>query len=209
MPKNSRVILVLDRSGSMGAHRDTTIDSINEYVKTLQEGKKVGKLEFTMVQFDQMWKSGIGGPLEICIDVVHDAIPIKDVPELTRATYEPRGNTPLYDAIGHTIKTTKGKRVLFLIMTDGMENASEEFTQEEVFKLVEKKKEKDWTFVFMGANQDSYQVGAQFGISAANTQNYSQGKERNLMARVAEGTRVHTTMGYAASEEFFDEEEGK
>jgi hypothetical protein len=204
MAKNSKVVLVLDRSGSMGDFRDSTIDAVNEYVGTLKKGKKVGDLRFTMVQFDEVWARDRMG---LCIDTVHDAVPIKDVPKLTRETFVPRGNTPLYDAIGHTIKATKGKRVLFIIMTDGMENASREYTQQMVFDLIEKKKVKDWTFVFLGANQDSYAVGGSFGISKQNIQNYAQGQEQNLMAKVAEGTQTHTTMGYAASERFFTDEE--
>jgi uncharacterized protein YegL len=202
-----KIVLVLDRSGSMEASRDETIDALNEYIGTLQKGKGSKEMTFTQVQFDEYWVEGIGGEMEVFIETVLDDVPVKDVPKFTHKTFVPRGNTPLYDAVGQTIKAVKGKRVLFIIMTDGQENASREYTQKMVFDLVEKKKKKDWTFVFLGANQDAYVAGGAMGISQLNTMNYTQGQEQFAMGVVAGGTLSHTGRGFAASEEFFAEEE--
>jgi hypothetical protein len=99
---------------------------------------------------------------------------LADVPELTGADYEPRGNTPLYDAIGEGIRRVdaKDRAIITLIITDGQENSSMEFTKDSVKALIKSKEDEGWTFAFLGADIDSYAVGGAIGMAAGNTANY-------------------------------------
>jgi hypothetical protein len=129
----------------------------------------------TLVQFDSH------DPHE----VLAEALPIADVARLTSESFAPRGGTPLYDAMGHTIADatihSEGRRcngepdeeILFVTFTDGQENQSREYNRATLFDLVKKREENGWTFVYLGANQDSYEEGGRIGYSAGNTQNFA------------------------------------
>jgi len=167
---------LLDRSGSMRSIADDVISGFNSYLAE-QQALAGDSMRVTLIQFDSQHP----------FDVVHEDLDVRNVPMLTTKTFQPRGGTPLYDAIGSTIKRMDDKvaavieehgappdRVVVVVLTDGAENSSRKFSQEEVFQMVEqRKKEQQWAFVFLGANQDSYQQGAGIGISASNTQNYA------------------------------------
>ncbi len=163
------VNLILDESGSMLDIKDSTISAINEYVKSLRKQK--GLFYFTLTTFNS---DGIKTP--------YLNVPIIDVKPLGDKDYAPTSLTPLYDAVGETVikvenqlKDSKEKTaVLVVIVTDGFENYSKEFNQTRIHNLIERlKKEKDWTFVFLGANQDSWAVGQSLGISLNNNLNWN------------------------------------
>lgn len=157
--------VVLDRSGSMGAIRDDVIGGFNQFLK--DQKKEPGRAVLTLAQFDNQY------------EVVHDYVPLSKVPELTTKTYMPRASTALLDAVGRTVnaldkklvgmkKRDKPEKVLFLVMTDGMENASHEFTKEQVAKLVADHQKNDkWEFVFIGANVDTFAEAQDLGMRAA------------------------------------------
>lgn len=160
MSKKINIVAVLDRSGSMMNLQTEVINSFNEFVRG--EKTKANKNDtLSLVLFDDHY------------DMVWDSIKLKDVPELTSKLYFARGMTALNDAIGKTINTfSKKKNILFLIQTDGYENASQEWTNETLKKEVKKKTEKGWKFVFTGANIDSFAEGASRGFDAINTMNF-------------------------------------
>jgi len=176
------VHLLLDESGSMGSCLESTISGYNEYLKTLKKDDS----DIVLFTFTKFNSSGI--------KVVHDGIDLKDVPELNKDTYQPDDLTPLYDAIKTSItaaekqlKSNKDARVLFIIMTDGQENASKT-TQKVAFDLIQTKGKEGWTFVYLGANQDSYAVGSQMGISKGNTVNYGTAKIKTAFRGLANST---------------------
>jgi len=180
--KKINVCLVLDETGSMESVRDQTISGYNEYLATL---KKQGNTVFTLVKFDSTK-----------VETVHDAVPIKDVPELTMDTYVPGQMTPLYDAIGRTIKTVdtlKGKpNVIFTILTDGYENASVEYSNTQIADMITERQDKrGWTFAFLGANQDAWAVSQGLGMVRGNTMTYNQAKTGQVFAAAAAAT-VHS-----------------
>lgn len=154
---------ILDKSGSMESVVDATISGFNEYVQTLK--KDGNKYSFTLTLFD----TGIETPIK--------GEAIGDVKKLDRKSYVPNGSTALYDAVCTTIKGVhekKGQKVITIIMTDGQENASHEYNERDMRALIGgKEKQGNWTFVYLGANQDSYAVAANFGISQMNTANFS------------------------------------
>jgi len=168
----THISIVLDRSGSMSAIRDDTIGGFNEFLKRNQAAP--GQCTLTLVQFDST-----------AVETLHDGKPIAAVPPLTQDTYQPRDSTPLYDAVGQTIVRTgdflhhmaefqRPSKVIFVIITDGMENASVKFNSAQVRDMIKHQREAyKWEFVFLGANIDSYAVSQSLNISAKNTMNYA------------------------------------
>jgi Mg-chelatase subunit ChlD len=149
-------VFVLDRSGSMDACRDDTIGGFNAFLREQQaEG---GTL--TLILFDHEYQ------------IVYDRKPIGDVQPLTTHTFVPRGSTALLDAIGKTIKNTQSNVPTVVILTDGQENSSQEYTKAHVKDLIDQKTRDGWTFVYLGANQDAFAEAGQLGIASASTVNY-------------------------------------
>jgi len=177
------VAFLLDETGSMGSHKSETISGFNEYVGTLKNSGE--EMRFTMTTFNSAKPNGA--------EIVLDGVDISKVPELTDESYQPGSTTPLYDAIGTTVKRTakvaKGMktkpRVMFVIQTDGYENASREWTQEKVFKSISKKVDQGWTFVFLGADQDAYAAGRAMGVPRGNTMSYDKRRTKEMFQDVA------------------------
>ena len=168
-----KIWFLLDRSGSMQGLTEDVIGGFNQFVN--DQAAKPGKARLTTIQFDG------GDPFEVIIDAKR----ISKVPALTSDVYQPRGVTPLYDAVGRLI-TTADQRItsreerelpeedqLVIVFTDGLENASREFGRSQVFDLIKDRMDAGWTFVFMGANQDSYAEGHKIGLVDGNVQNYA------------------------------------
>lgn len=130
------VNVVLDRSGSMGSVRQSTIDGYNEYLNGLRKDTE-SEYTLTLIQFDL-----VAAKADLTISYVDK--PLAEVHDLTPADYEPRGSTPLYDAIGECIRRVeaKGRGVITLIVTDGHENASTEFTRDSVKALIADKEKR-------------------------------------------------------------------
>lgn len=163
MSKNrAYVALLLDRSGSMDAHKAETIIAINAYIDNTKEQFKG---LFTLTQFDSMG-----------IDMPQNGVKIKEAIHLTNASYQPRGMTPLLDAIGKTVAEMDAQgfdNVIFCIITDGMENASHEWKLANVRELLESKTAKGWQISYLGANVDAFAEGAALGIAAGQSINFA------------------------------------
>jgi hypothetical protein len=176
------VQVVLDRSGSMQTSRAGTISGYNEYIAGLRADKD-SDYRVTLIQFD--------APVAVPeLTVTYEDRALADVPVLTENEYQPRGNTPLYDAIGECVRRTeaKGRGVICLIMTDGEENASTEFTKDSVKALIKSKEAEGWTFSFLGANIDSYAVGGSTGFRGSSISNYTVGNEVNTFRALSNAT---------------------
>ncbi len=164
------VNFVLDESPSMIQRQAEAISGFNEYIATLKE--KGTEVLFSLTKFS-------GSRM---INVVRVAEFIEDVPDLCKDTYTPqRGNgTALYDAVGVTIQEVEKRveknsdqAVLVVILTDGEENCSRKFTAEQVKAMITQKEgEGNWTFVFLGADKEAWNVGASMGISVGNVAQY-------------------------------------
>ena len=172
-PTTTHIFFLLDRSGSMGDIANDVIGGFNSYVESQVDGPD--EAQMTLVQFDTQ------GPHEVMFASTF----MKDVPKLSRENYQPRGGTPLYDAMGHLITDAniwveqihaEGKfkpEVIFITFTDGYENSSREYTREGIFQLIQRKQDDDgWAFVYMGANQDAYDAGRQSGFERDSTSNF-------------------------------------
>lgn len=161
------ISIILDRSGSMVAVEEDTIGGFNRFIAGQRE--LPGACNVSLYQFDNEYEA------------VYVARPVADVPTLTKQTYEPRGATALLDAMGRTIydtgtrlaamlEETRPAKVLIVILTDGEENASREFSRERVFDLIRTQTDiYKWHFVYLGARQDAIQVGRRLGFDRYQT----------------------------------------
>lgn len=175
----TELVFILDRSGSMAGLEDDTIGGFNAMLE--KQKKEAGEAIVTTVLFDDKY------------EILHDRINIKGVNPVNNQEYYVRGCTALLDALGKTISkinsaqknTTedeKAAKVMFVITTDGFENASHEFSYDKVKSMIEhQKKEYGWEFIFLGANIDAVETASRFGISADRAANYhSDGKGTQL-----------------------------
>src|SRR5690625_3390356 len=157
----TEIIFLLDRSGSMSGLEKDTIGGFNSFIE--MQCKLPGKIRLTTVLFDNQY------------EILWNGIDATDA-KLTERDYFVRGSTALLDAVGKTIvkvnqsltkrNSTSSDQVIFVITTDGMENASREFTHEQVKEMINhQKSHHDWKFIFMGANMDTIEEANHIGIS--------------------------------------------
>ena len=153
------VVFLLDRSGSMGGIEKDTIGGYNSYIDS-QRGKNV---KVTTVLFDDKY------------EILHNREDIDSIKKLTNKDYYVRGCTALLDAIGKTIREMEDKnpnKVIFIITTDGYENASTKYNKSQIKELISV--HKDWKFMYIGADIDSYSEGRSLGIKNEFIANYKK-----------------------------------
>ncbi|HBN96952.1 MAG TPA: hypothetical protein DDZ66_11685 [Firmicutes bacterium] len=168
-------VAILDKSGSMSGLES---DTIGGYNSLLEKQKQVeGECVVTTVLFDHGY------------ELLHDRINIKAIKAITEKEYQVGGSTALLDAIGititkiakaqrHTAQEYRAEKVMFVIITDGEENSSREYSLDTIKTLVEHHQKQDsWEFVFLGANIDAIETARHFGIGADRAQSYHADKE--------------------------------
>lgn len=172
-PKDVELVFILDRSGSMGGLESDTIGGYNSMLSK-QKKEKTGKVSVTTVLFDDQY------------ELLYNQVPIEKVSPMTEEEYYVRGSTALLDAIGKTVMQVKANqdkkeikdKVLFVIITDGMENASREYRAEQIKKLIEERKEKNnWEFLFLGANIDAIGAAKDIGIDSSRAVRFKSDKK--------------------------------
>ncbi len=184
MKKNlTELVMILDRSGSMGGLESDTIGGCNSMMAKQREAE--GEVLVSTVLFDDR------------IEVLYDRVPLGEVPQMTEKEYYVRGCTALLDAVGRAIhhignvhkyirEEDRPEKTIFVIITDGLENASREYNYDRVKQMVEHQKEKyGWEFLFLGANIDAIKTAGRFGIQADRAANYNSDRV---------GTRLNYTV---------------
>ncbi len=171
MKNYTHISIVLDKSGSMRNISSSIISGFNEFINDQKKVK--GKATITMAQFNQDYT------------LLHDFEPIKTISELTVSQFQPSGMTALLDAMGKTMedvrlkiktmkKEEKPNKVIFVFITDGLENCSSKYKKEEINNMINTQKDEEkWEFVFIGANQDAIQEGSHMGIRANSSITFS------------------------------------
>ena len=208
------ISIVLDRSGSMNGIADDVVGGFNEFLR--RQRREPGAARVTLVQFDGE------NPFELLID----GAPLDGVRDLERSRYQPRGMTPLFDAVGRMIGRIDrvGQPLPRWRAAGGPggrhrhrrpRERQREHTRESIFRMVEHRKaEQDWVFVFLGANQDSYAEGAKVGVAPANASNwaFSGAGTRGAFDELAAATVVHrrkSAPGRADSKEAYLRKAGR
>ncbi|MFW5865238.1 MAG: vWA domain-containing protein [Candidatus Izemoplasmataceae bacterium] len=171
----TELVFILDRSGSMGGLELETIQGYNNMLKKQKNGK--GEVIVTTVLFDHL------------VEILHKRVNLNQIKPITHDDYFVRGSTALLDAVGQSISYTvnihkslskeeRPEKTLFVITTDGFENASKEYTYSKVKRLINIQKERyKWEFIFLGANIDAIETSKQFGINANMAANFHADKE--------------------------------
>lgn len=194
--------LILDRSGSMHGHWGDTIGAVNAYFASLAQSDPDTHVAVTV--FDSK-----------AVERVRHS-PVTEYAPIDQFEVTPRGNTPLYDAIGRVIgdlrmvpMNTDDRRTI-VVMTDGMENASTEWTRERVIALLDECKKDNWLVLFLGADPASFAQGQDLGLSRNNTIRYAAATPDNVMRSATRATQryasAHTAAEGVANASFTEEE---
>ena len=204
MSKFTEIVFILDRSGSMAGLEEDTIGGFNSLIQ--KQKKEDGKAVVSTVLFDDKCK------------VLHDRKDLKEIAPLTEEDYYVRGCTALLDAVGGAIHhignvhkyakpEDRPERTLFIITTDGMENASRKYGYEKVNRMIERQKERyGWEFLFLGANMDAVSVAGRFGIAPERAVRFhcdEKGTELNyrVLSETIANVRCGAPMGTSWKEE--------
>ena len=191
MKKNlTELVFILDRSGSMAGLEDDTIGGFNAMIEK-QKGEP-GEAYVSTVLFDNE------------CDIIHDRVDIQKIAPMTRKEYYVRGCTALLDAVGGAIHhignvhkyardEDRPEKTLFVITTDGMENASRRYGADDVKKMIKRQKEKyGWEFIFIGANIDAVETASRYGISSDRAVNYNCDSEGTKLSYDAMNEAITT-----------------
>ena len=177
----THLYFLLDRSGSMQSIKTDTEGGFAAFIA--EQRAHAGECRVTLAQFDDVY------------EVVHSGIPVADVPPLD---LQPRGSTALLDAMGRLVTSAGAElaalpederpgTVIVAIMTDGHENASQEWTHPAIKALVEQQTDDyAWQFLYMGADQDAIEVGTSLGVAAGASVTYGRGKSRDVLAMTSQ-----------------------
>lgn len=197
--KDLHLVIVLDESGSMSSVWESTISGVNELLDSqkLSDARTLVSLTKFNTKVEKVWEKA----------------DIFAAGKISKEDYVPNGLTALYDAIGSAIKAcerdTFSGKVMMAIMTDGEENSSREYNFQSVRRLIEKKKEEGWDFVFLGANIDSYAVGGSLGVTT--TVNYAasntgvRAMANSLSAYTTQYRTTGTSMSSATLQDLVDQ----
>ena len=197
MKKNlTELVFILDRSGSMAGLEKDTIGGFNAMIE--KQKQEAGEACISTVLFDNT------------SEVIHDRIALDRVPRLTEREYYVRGCTALLDAVGSAVhhignvhkyarEEDRPEKTLFVITTDGMENASREYSYEKLKAMICRQQEKyGWEFLFLGANIDAAREAARFGIGADRAANYHADSEGTGVVYETVNEAIHHVRSCAA-----------
>lgn len=203
----THITVILDRSGSMESICDDTIGGFNAFLN--QQKSEEGIATLTLVQFDS----------QDSYEVIHKFRALQVIPELTRKTFVPRSGTPLLDAIGRGINDlesslaeikddAKPSGVVIVIITDGQENQSHEFTKEQIEKMIREKQDKDsWQFVFLSADMAAIDDALNSGVHAHSTMAFDKTSLGTSAALASVSSRISDYRSGRSSSVSFTEED--
>lgn len=199
----TELVFILDRSGSMGGLESDTIGGFNGMIaKQKAQGKKVN---VTTILFDDE------------VDIIHDRFPVEIIEPLTEKEYFVRGCTALLDTVGtaiekmenvqrHLLEDHRAGKIIFVITTDGLENSSEHFTQDQIRRKIEAKKECGWEFLFLGANIDARKEAEKIGIARNRSVTYENDSEGIAVNFRAVGNALSKAVTCDTAVDFFEDD---
>jgi len=186
--------IVLDRSGSMEDCRADAIGAVNSYLRQVKDDKDM-EAKVSLIIFDSQG-----------IEVIRDGLPAANCAELTAGEYQPRAQTPLLDAVGHGAahldrRREPGERCILAIMTDGLENASREYTKETIKALLDRKQEEEgWLVLYLGAGHDAWSQASAIGLRAGNVAGFDKRAMHATVGKMAARSKRYALAEDAAAE---------
>jgi len=201
-----RVInFVLDETGSMDSCKDATISGFNEYFNSLKADTAWRTL-VTLTKFNSEK-----------METAYHLEDVRNVPPLGHDNYRPDANTPLYDAIAHTIRKTEADiasandqpAVFCVILTDGQENASREFSLRAIRALIEQKKKDGWKIACLGADVDAWAIGGAIGLNRGDTLSFNKDCISHTFQELSAATKEYFDAGADSKKDFFGDARGK
>ena len=202
----TRLALVLDRSGSMASIEEATVAGVNKFI---EEQKQVpGTATLKLVQFDDVYEEVFDTAIAVAPELT-----LSKTPKEGQKTYEPRGSTALLDAIGRTVielgtalaalpEEERPSKVIVVIMTDELEDASRLFSKDKVLAMITEQRDTyKWDFVYLGANQDAIATAAAMGIDAASAITYKPNRAAaaNVVSAMSAAVRRSRESGQSVS----------
>jgi len=179
-PQPLYITLILDETGSMQSCKGAAITGFNQYVARLRQ--EPAETQFTLTLFNSSKT-----------EIRYQTVPVAHVRDLDVETYRPHDTTPLYDAIGRTLTAAKQQapaemRKLCVILTDGLENASTEYTRKQIFDLIKACEKDGWTFIYLGADHDVWAAGESLGIAGDNRVSFCRANMDQTFSELSEAT---------------------
>jgi len=186
--------IVLDRSGSMEDCRTDAIGAVNSYLRQVKDDQDI-EASISLITFDSQ-----------SIEVIRDKAPAGSCAELSTNEYQPRASTPLLDAVGHGValldkRKEPGERCILAVMTDGLENASREYTKDTIKMLLDRKqKEEGWLVLYLGASHDAWAQARAMGLHAGNVAAFDKQAVGVSMAAIGTRSKRYAMAADAAGE---------
>lgn len=208
--------ILLDRSGSMdGIGYGPTCNAVNDYIAKMAADPDLSS-RVSLTLFDS--RAAMMMPTakfalstsgdRLALEHLFTGIKPKNAPKIDRTNYIPNGGTPLRDAIGETItlidkqERREGETIAFVVVTDGYENTSTKWTQEQISKLIGDRKEKGWLVIYLGADHDAMMQASALNVAAANTMSYAKASSEAATAAVFRGAKDYAMTGNIALSAF-------
>jgi len=179
-PQPLYVTLILDETASMDECKGAAIAGFNQYVARLRDEPAETRVTLTLFNSRKT-------------EVRYQAMPVTRVQDLDVETYRPQDTTPLYDAIGRTLTAARqevpaGARRLCVILTDGEENASKEYSRAQIFDMIKAYENEGWTFLYLGANHDVWAAGEDLGIGGDNLISFCRANINHTFDQLSQAT---------------------
>jgi hypothetical protein len=202
----TRLALVLDRSGSMASIEEASVAGVNKFIEELKQVPGTATLK--LVQFDDVFEEVFDTAIAVAPELT-----LSKTPKEGQKTYEPRGSTALLDAIGRTVielgtalaalpEEERPSKVIVVIMTDELEDASRLFSKDKVLAMITEQRDiYKWDFVYLGANQDAIATAATLGIDAASSITYKPNRAAaaNVVSAMSAAVRRSRESGRSVS----------
>jgi hypothetical protein len=185
------VCLILDASGSMGSKVNQTRVAFDGYIQGIKADRSVENVYTVVFNSNHITR-------------IHDGVHPDTINPLNKENYATAGMTPLYDAMGKTLETMVGGSMFVVVITDGQENDSREFTRQDIADIIVAKEALGWDFIYLGADFDAWGQARQLGAARGKTLSFSGDQFREGMQAAREATQAYNTTGAALPDDYFD-----
>jgi Mg-chelatase subunit ChlD len=179
-----------------GKYNETVV-AVDEYIRGVRQDQSVDRIYMVTFGGDQPHPR---------ITRIYDGVPIQSVNSLAKDQYDPRGGTPLYDAMGQTLRDMTGARMFVVVVTDGQENTSQEYDLQGIKDMINEREAQGWDFIFLGADIDAWGTNARgMGIARGKTVSFSGAEMALGMQAARRATADYSNTGERLPDDYFEQ----